>query len=60
MVQDRCPDIVQASSSFTVDVLTEIRPDMVMQNQVEVEEGMGSGVSLREEDLMAALSEGYL
>ena len=59
MVQDRRPDIVQASGGYAVDVLTEIRPDAVMQDQVEVEEGMGSEVSLREEDLMAALSEGY-
>ena len=59
MVQGRCPDIVQASSSYAVDVLTEIRPDTVMQDWVEVEEGMGSEVSLREEDLMAALSERY-
>ena len=57
VVRDRCPDIVQASGSYAVDVLTEIKLDVVIQDQAEVEERMGSEVSVMEDGLAAALSE---
>jgi len=60
VVQNRHPDIVQASSSYAVDVLTEIKLDMVMQDQAEVEERMGSEVSVIEDGLVVALSKGKL
>jgi len=57
-VRDRHPDIVQASDGYAVDVLTELKPDAVMQDQAEVEERMGSEVSVMEDGSAAALSEG--
>jgi len=58
VVQDRCPDIMQASSGYAVGILTEMEPDTVMQDQVEVEERMGSEVSVMEDGSAVALSEG--
>ena len=58
VVRDRCPDIVQASGGYAVDVLIEIKPERVMQDQAEVEERMGSEVSVMEDGSVAALSEG--
>lgn len=37
VVRDRCPDIVQASGGYAVDVQTEIMLDVVMQDKAEVE-----------------------
>jgi len=58
VVWDRCPDIIQASGSYAVGVLTEMEPDTVMQDQAEVEKRMGSEVSVMEDGLAVALSEG--
>jgi hypothetical protein len=58
VVQDRCPDIMQAISGYTVDVQTEINLDMVMQDDVEVEVRVNSEGPVIRDDLKMGLSEG--
>ena len=51
MVQGRYLDIVQASSRYTVDVLTGIKLEVVMQDQVEMEIRVGSEVSVMDSEV---------
>jgi len=55
VVQDRCPDIEQASGGDAVDVLTEIKLDAVMEDKVEEEPRADSGVLVMKDDLEMAL-----
>ena len=60
VVQDRCPDIVQASGGYAVDVLTGMKLEVAKQVQVDGEVRVGSEVLVMEDDLAVALSEGKL
>ena len=44
VVQDRYPDIEQASGGYAVDVPTKIKLDAVMEDEVEEEPRVDSGV----------------
>ena len=60
VVQDRCPDIVQASGGYAVDVLTGMKLEVAMQVQADGEVRVGSEVLVMEDYLAVALSEGKL
>jgi hypothetical protein len=58
VVWERCPDIMQASDRYTVDIQTEIMLDVVIQDEVEVEVRVNSEGLVIRDNLEMGLSEG--
>jgi hypothetical protein len=60
VVQKRCPDIMQTSGGYAVDIQTEIMLDAVMQDKGEVEVRVNSEGLVIRDNLEMGLSEGRL
>jgi len=58
VLRDKCPDIEQVSGGYAVDVLTEIKLDAVMKDEVEEEPRVDSGVLVMEDVFETTLHQG--